>query len=49
MHLKGFPENGLSELEGVKEDLDRLYRECTGRPLCPGCRMGFRVKSEKST
>ncbi len=33
MHLQGFPEYGLGELEGVKEDLDRLYRECTGRSL----------------
>jgi hypothetical protein len=33
MHFEGFPEYGLSELEAVKEDLDKLYRECTGRPL----------------
>ncbi|MGO4389230.1 hypothetical protein AB4Y85_17015 [Microvirga sp. 2YAF29] len=33
MHFEDFPEYGLSELEGVKEDLDKLYRECTGRPL----------------
>jgi hypothetical protein len=33
MHLEGFPEYGLSELEGVKGDLDRLYRQCTGRPI----------------
>ncbi|UTJ49784.1 hypothetical protein NLZ15_22695 (plasmid) [Atlantibacter subterranea] len=33
MHLQGFPEYGLSELEGVKEDLDKLYLECTGRSI----------------
>lgn len=33
MHLEGFPAYGLSELEGVKEDRDKLYRECTGRPV----------------
>ncbi|EPB8478530.1 hypothetical protein ACRTIQ_004408 [Escherichia coli] len=33
MHFEGFPEYGLSELDGVKEDLDKLYRECTGRSL----------------
>jgi hypothetical protein len=33
MHLEGFPEYGLSELEGVKGDLDWLYRQCTGHPI----------------
>jgi hypothetical protein len=33
MHLEGFPEYGLSELEGVKDNLDRLYRQCTGRSI----------------
>ena len=34
MHFEDFPEYGLNELEGVKEALDKLYRECTGqRPL----------------
>ena len=33
MHLEGIPEYGLSELEGVKDDLDKLYRQCAGRPI----------------
>jgi hypothetical protein len=38
MHLQGFPEYALGELDGVLDDLDKLYQECTGRALTPADR-----------
>jgi hypothetical protein len=33
MHLEGFVEYALQELDGVYDDLNALYRVCTGRKL----------------